>query len=259
VFAACRRDADGEELQHAAGSGRLIPIILDVTHVDQIERAVQHIDEATGGAGLDGLVNNAGIGQSVPVELTTPEDLRRIFEVNLFGQLAVIRAFLPLVRRVRGRIVNVGSVGAKIAIPFGGPLCSSKAAFEMFSDSLRLELRSQGILVSIIQPGAVRTPAVEKTLGGVEQTIETWPDEMRRRYGAMFRTFNARALARETRASEPEVVARAIHHALTSARPRIRYRAGRDSTLLTTLPRLLPDRVLDLLRLKLLGLPTKAG
>ncbi len=170
VFAACRRDADGEELQQAAGTDRLVPVILDVTNADQIERA-RHIAEAASAAGLDGLVNNAGIGQSGPVELATPESLQHIFDVNLFGQLAVIRAFLPLVRRARGRIVNVGSVGAKIAIPFGGPLCSSKAAFEMFSDSLRLELRSQGILVSIIQPGAVRTPAVEKTLGGVERAI----------------------------------------------------------------------------------------
>lgn len=254
MFAACRRDADGEELQRAAGTDRLVPVILDVTQAGQIARAVQKIDEATGGGGLDGLVNNAGIGLSAPVEVSAPEDLRHIFDVNLFGQLAVIRAFLPLLRRAQGRIVNVGSVGAKMAIPFGGALCASKAAFEIFSDSLRLELHSQGILVSVIQPGAVKTPAVEKTLGGVERTMEKWPEEMRRRYGAPFRTFTERATARETRGSDPEVVARAIHHALTSDRPRIRYRAGRDSTLLATLPRLLPDRLLDALRLKLLGL-----
>lgn len=260
VFAACRRDADGEDLRRAAGgSDRLVPVILDVTHAEQIERAARHIAEATGTAGLDGLVNNAGIGLSTPVELATPESLRYIFDVDLFGQLAVIRAFLPLLRPARGRIVNVGSVGAKMAIPFGGALCASKAAFEIFSDSLRLELRPEGIHVSVIQPGSIRTAAVDKMLGNVEQTMAPWPQEMRRRYGSAFRTFTERAAARENRGSDPEVVARAIHHALTSDRPKIRYRAGRDSTMLAILPRLLPDRVLDLLRLKLLGLPTKAG
>ena len=236
-----------------------MPVILDVTNAGQIERAAQHIADATGAAGLDGLVNNAGIGQSAPVELATPESLRQIFDVNLFGQLAVIRAFLPALRVARGRIVNVGSVGAKMAIPFGGALCASKAAFEIFSDSLRLELRPQGIHVSVIQPGAIRTPAVDKTLGNADQTIATWPEAMRSRYGPAFRSFTERAAARENHGSDPEIVARAIHHALTSTRPSIRYRAGRDSTLLATLPRLLPDRVLDALRLRLLGQPTKFG
>jgi len=89
VFAACRRDSDGAELRQAGGE-RIVPVLLDVTHDDQIERAVKHIDQATAGAGLDGLVNNAGIGQSGPVELTSPESLKRIFDINLFGQLADI-------------------------------------------------------------------------------------------------------------------------------------------------------------------------
>jgi NAD(P)-dependent dehydrogenase (short-subunit alcohol dehydrogenase family) len=253
VFAACRRTSDGAELRQAGGE-RVVPILLDITQDDQIERAVEQIDEATAGAGLDGLVNNAGIGQSGPVEMASPESLRRIFDINLFGQLAMIRAFLPLLRRKRGRIVNIGSVGARLAIPFGGALCASKAAFEMFSDSLRMELKAQGIHVAVIQPGAVRTPAVEKTLGGAEEEIARWPEEMRSRYGAMFRTFTAKAAERENNGSDPAVVARAIHHALTAARPKIRYRAGKDSTLLAILPRLLPDRALDALRARLLGL-----
>ncbi|HZY54109.1 MAG TPA: SDR family oxidoreductase [Reyranella sp.] len=253
VFAACRRDSDGAELRQAGGE-RIVPVLLDVTHDDQIERAVKHIDQATAGAGLDGLVNNAGIGQSGPVELTSPESLKRIFDINLFGQLAMIRSFLPLLRRKRGRIVNIGSVGARLAIPFGGALCASKAAFEIFSDSLRMELRTEGIHVVVIQPGAVRTPAVDKTLGGAEDEIARWPQEMRSRYGAMFRIFTAKAAARENNGSDPTVIARVIHRALTAARPKIRYHAGKDSTLLAALPRLLPDRALDALRTRLLGL-----
>jgi NAD(P)-dependent dehydrogenase (short-subunit alcohol dehydrogenase family) len=122
-----------------------------------------------------------------------------------------------------------------------------------------MELHPFGIRVCIVQPGSIRTPAVEKTLGGVDKEVESWPPEARRRYGAMFRVFSQRAAARENRGSAPEVVALAIHRALTSDRPRIRYRAGRDSKLLTTLPRILPDSILDEIRLRVLGLPTVFG
>jgi len=258
VFAACRRDSDGAELRQAGGE-RIVPVLLDVTHDDQIERAVKHIDQATAGAGLDGLVNNAGIGQSGPVELTSPESLKRIFDINLFGQLAMIRAFLPLLRRKRGRIVNIGSVGARLAIPFGGALCASKAAFEMFSDSLRMELRTEDIHVAVIQPGAIRTPAVDKTLGDADAIIGSLPPEGAARYAAKIREFMRRGHERETKGSPPEVVARAIHHALTARRPRLRYAVGADATMLVTLPRVLPERALDQVRLRMLGMRTEFG
>ena len=178
-------------------------------------------------------MNNAGIGQSGPVELASSENLKRIFDINLFGQLAMIRAFLPLLRRKRGRIVNVGSVGARLAIPFGGALCASKAAFEIFSDSLRLELGAEGIHVAIIQPGAMRTPAVDKTLGGADQEIARWPEVMRSRYGAMFRAFTAKAAARENNGSDPMVVA-ACHPSCTLPRRADRRSAtapGQDSSI----------------------------
>ncbi|WP_159014172.1 SDR family oxidoreductase [Acidisoma sp. S159] len=258
VFAACRRLEDGASLARET-HGLIIPLIMDVADIESIARGRQLIENATNGAGLDGLVNNAGIGMSAPVEAVDLERVRRIFDVNVFGQLAMIQVFLPLLRRRSGRIVNVGSVGAKITIPFGGALCASKAAFESFSDALRMELHPFGIQVCVVQPGSIRTPAVEKTLGGVDTEIESWPPEARSRYGAMFRIFSQRATARENRGSVPDVVALAIYHALTSDRPKIRYRAGKDATLLTTLPRILPDRILDKIRLRMLGLPLLFG
>jgi NAD(P)-dependent dehydrogenase (short-subunit alcohol dehydrogenase family) len=139
VFAACRRPEDGAELARAT-HGQIFPLIMDVADAESIARGRQFIENATSGGGLDGLVNNAGIGMSAPIEAVDLGRVRRVFDVNVFGQLAVIQAFLPLLRRNSGRIVNVGSVGAKITIPFGGALCASKAAFESFSDALRMEL-----------------------------------------------------------------------------------------------------------------------
>lgn len=259
VFAACRRAEDGAALQAEAGvPDLLVPVMLDVTRPDTIAASRAFISAETGGR-LDALVNNAGIGLSVPMEVAPLDAVRTAFEVNVFGQLAVIQAFLPLLPRGTGRIVNVGSVGAHITIPFGGVLCGSKAAFESFSDALRMELRPLGIHVAIIQPGSIKTPAVDKTLGGVEAAISRWPESGRARYAALFRRFSARANAREADGSDPDIVARTIHLALTTPQPQVRYPTGKDAHLLTVLPRLLPDRLLDFLRLKMFGLPTGFG
>ncbi len=253
VFAAVRKPSDGDQLLIDAGPG-LHPVIMDVTDGGSIQAAVAHVSEILAGSNLDGLVNVAGIGLATPLEYVTQDDLRRLFDVNVFGQLAVTQAFLPLLHRSRGRIVNMSSVGAHIAIPFGGVLNACKAAFGTLSDTLRMELRPFGIRVSTIEPAAISTPAVEKTLGHVEETIAKLPPEGAQRYGAMLRTFNRHALPRELNGSPPDVVARAVLHALASPRPRIRYVVGKLSRPMTLLPRLLPDSVLDELRMRVFGL-----
>jgi NAD(P)-dependent dehydrogenase (short-subunit alcohol dehydrogenase family) len=258
VFACIRKQADGEALRTESG-GRVVPVVLDVTDRATIASAARAVQEQLGEHGLDGLVNNAGIATPAPIEYMTEEVLRRQFEVNVFGQVAVIQAFLPLVRRARGRIVNIGSVGSHIAIPFGGALCGSKGAFSLLSDALRLELRPYGIHVCLIEPGAISTPAVDKTLGDAEAVIGALPPEGAARYGTKMREFMRRGHERETKGSPPEVVADAIHHALTARRPRLRYAVGADATMLVTLPRVLPDRALDQVRLRMLGLRTAFG
>lgn len=258
VFAGVRRPEDGAALRAAAGPG-LTPVLLDVADPGSIAAAATQVAAAIGASGLDGLANVAGIGIAGPLEHVRPDELRRIFEVNVFGQVAVIQAFLPLIRQARGRIVNVSSVGAHVAIPFGGALCASKGAFGLLSDALRLELRPFGIRVATIEPASIRTPAADKTLGDVEAVVAGLPPEGAARYGDMLRRFTARAYAQEQGGSPPEVVARAILHALTAARPRARYAVGRHATPLTLLPKLLPDRLLDALRLRVLGLPTRFG
>ena len=136
---------------------------------------------------------------------------------------------------------------------------ASKAAFRSLNDALRLELHPFGIHVAVVEPSTINTPAVEKTLGDVEDTIRQLPPGGAARYGAMLREFTRRAYARERRGSPPEVVARAIRAALTDPRPRVRYLAGEHARAMALMPRLLPDGVLDRLRLRVFGLPRRFG
>lgn len=250
VFATVRKPADQDKLRHA----NIVPVLMDVEDLATISAAAQEIESQLGSRGLDGLVNCACVGVARPVEYATLDDIRQIFEINVFGQVAVTQSLSRLLRRNRGRIVNVTSIGVNIAIPFGGLLNSSKSAFAMLSDSLRLELRPFGVRVIAIEPGAIATPAVEKTLGDIEKVIANLPAEAQAQYGEMLRKFGQQAYAREKSGSQPQVVARAVHHALTSTRPRIRYRVGKHAKLLATLPKLLPESLLDLLRAEMFGL-----
>ena len=180
-------------------------------------------------------------------------------EVNLFGQIAVIQAFLPLVRLAKGRIINVGSVGDHVAPPFAGALSSSKAAFASMSAALRLELRPQGIHVCIIEPGAINSPAADKTLGGVEQAIAGMPPAGIGLYGEAMRRMVRTFSKKERAGSPPEVVAAVVERALTERHPRPRYAAGKDSTKLALLARFLPENLLDRAILRTFGLPTAFG
>lgn len=251
VYAGTRAEADAAALR--AEHPAIEPIAIDVTDPAAIGAARQRLERELGGLG--GLVNNAGIGLVAPMEHVALDEVRRQFEVDVFGQLAVTQALLPLIRRARGRIVNIGSAGGHLAMPFGGVLCGCKSALHAMNDALRLELRPSGIHVCLIEPGAIRTPATDKTLGDVDRAIRALPPDGREHYAEMLRAFHGRAYQRERSGSPPEVVARAVHHALTAVRPHIRYPVGRDARLLVTLSRVVPDRWLDAIRIRLFGLP----
>ena len=248
VFATVRRAEDRARLQ-AEGAARVFPLLMDVEDRLSIAAAADEVSSQLGG--LEGLVNVAGIGMVRPLEYATRADLQKIFDINVFGQVAVTQAFLPLLRKSQGRIVNISSVGAHLAIPFGGLLNASKSAFGILSDTLRLELHPFGIRVSTIEPGSITTPAVEKTLGNVEGVIHALPEEGQTQYSEMLRRLTRIGMKREMNGSPPEVVAEAVCHALTSAHPRIRYRVGKDARLLGALPGILPDWLLDSLRFRI--------
>jgi NAD(P)-dependent dehydrogenase (short-subunit alcohol dehydrogenase family) len=218
----------------------------------------EKIASQVNGSGLDGLVNVAGISMVQPIECAPMSDVHEIFEINFFGQLAMIQALSGMVRTRRGRIVNITTVGVNLAIPFGGLLNSSKCAFAMLSDTLRLELRPFGVRVVAVEPGSISTPAVDKTLGNLEEVISRLPAEAQQRYGEMIRSVGRRGFEMEktaVRLTWPT----AVHRALTSGRPRIRYRMGKHARLLASLPKILPESWFDWMRLKMLGLTQSAG
>jgi NAD(P)-dependent dehydrogenase (short-subunit alcohol dehydrogenase family) len=258
VLAGVRKLSDGDAL-HAEGGPRLRPILVDVADARSVAAAADEVRVLSDELGLDGLVNNAGIGLSGPMEYVPLDEVHRLFQVNAFGPLAVTQAVLPMLRQARGRIVNIGSIGAHVAIPFGGVLNATKSALSAFNDALRLELRPFGIHVVLVEPAAVATPAVDKMLGDPEGTIRALPEGGAERYGMMLRAFTRRAYDREMRGSKPEVVARVVLDAMTAKTPRAKYLVGKDAHSLAALPRLLPARVFDRVALGLLGMPTKFG
>ena len=255
VFATVRKQSDRDRL---GSQNNVCPVIMDVQNHATISAAAAEITAQLKGGGLDGLVNVAGVGMVRPVEYAPMDDVREIFDINFFGQLATIQAFCALLRRSRGRIVNITSVGVNLAIPFGGLLNSSKCAFGMLSDTLRLELGRFGVRVIAIEPGSISTPAVDKTLGNLEEVIRSLPADAQQSYGAMIRSVGRRGYAMEKSGSPPDVVAARVHHALSASRPRIRYRVGKHAKLLATLAKILPESVFDVRRLKMLGLAEPA-
>ena len=171
VFAGVRKEDDAGALR-GAGSERLIPLILDVTDAGQIAAAADRIAEEVGGAGLDGLVNNAGIMVPSPLETITIEDFRSQIEVNLTAQVAVTQALLPQIRKASGRIVFVSSIGGLIAFPLTGAYHAAKFGIEAVGDVFRRELRRWGISVSIVEPGSIATPIWDRGGRAVDEIGE---------------------------------------------------------------------------------------
>ena len=254
VFAGVRRPEDGATVKSRA-SARLTPLLLDVTDAVSIHQAAETVRAAVGLAGLAGLVNNAGIGVGGPLEVVPPADLRKLFEVNVIGQVAVTQAFLPLLRQGRGRIVNMGSIAGRVATPFLGPYSASKFALEALTDAMRMELQPWGIHVSIVEPGAIESRIWDKARQSADEMEAAADPEAKARYGeAVARVREAMAQAAQ-RAIPARVVAEAVAHALRAARPKTRYLVGLDAKLRAVLAAWLPDRVQDWLLAKALKLP----
>lgn len=228
VFAGVRREEYARELREAA-SERLTPVILDVTIEDQIVGATALVKESIGDeAGLDGLVNNAGIAVLGCGEFCALEEFRRQLEVNVTGQLAVTQAFAPLVRKAPGRIVFVGSANGHFALPYMGAYATSKFAIEGLADSLRREFHPWGIPVILIEPGTVEAKMWERS-PTADDVLSRMPEEGRRLHAERMHLFAEMMSKGRKCAAQPEALAAVIVKALEARRPRARYQRGPGS------------------------------
>ena len=253
VFAGVRRDEDGEALTMQAPDG-LTAIRLDITDAATISAAVNTVARAVGARGVAGLVNNAGIVKPAPLEFQPLDDFREQLELNLVAHVAVTQAFLPLIRVGGGRIVNVGSIGGRLVLPIHGAYSASKFGMEALSDALRLELRQWGIHVSLVDPGATESAIFGKTLAEIDSLESTLVDDGYRLYAEQIDAVRRLVVKTAADAAPPDVIAKAVSHALTSNNPKTRYLAGHGAEAAATLARL-TDGLKDRAVAKEVGLP----
>lgn len=214
---------------------------LDVTSAASIADAKLEVDRLTAGRGVDVLVNNAGYGQVGPIELLSEQDVRAQFETNVFGLLAVTRAFVPEMRaRGEGRVINLSSIGGRMVFPLMGVYHATKYAVEALSDAMRLELRQFGIRVSVIEPGYIRTEFTSTSVNSVQKYVR---DDSP--YAASVQLAARAGSAIEPFAASPQAVARAIEHAATARWSRARYVAPAYNALGPLLMALSPTWLTD--------------
>jgi NAD(P)-dependent dehydrogenase (short-subunit alcohol dehydrogenase family) len=255
VFAGVRREADGEVLEQRSSNG-LTPVILDITDAATISAAADTVSAAVGERGLAGLVNNAGIVKPGPLELQPIDDFRRQLEVNLVGQVAVTQAFLPLIRKGHGRIVNVGSIGGRLVLPLHGAYSASKFGIEAVTDALRLELRQWKIPVSLVDPGATESAIFGKTLSEIDELKRTLDEQGRDLYDGQIDAIRRTVEKTAADAAPALDLAKAVGKALMSDKPKTRYLAGHGAKEAAALARTATDGIKDRAIAREVGLPT---
>ncbi len=236
VIAGVRREEDAEAIR----APRIEPIILDITVPEHVARLAKRVS----GDRLRAIVNNAGVGANAPVEVFDLDEWRRLFEVNYFGHIAVIQRLLPILIRNKGRVVNISSVGGRIAMATYGPYAGAKFALEALSDSLRRELAPLGVEVVVIEPGAVQTKISARAIATANDVALKMGPEQRERYADLIHAVTTQAAEADEAGLPAEKAAKVIAEAITRRRPRTRYGVGREAALIGFL-RILPDRLVD--------------
>ncbi|MGB9226398.1 MAG: SDR family NAD(P)-dependent oxidoreductase [Mycobacterium sp.] len=254
VYAGVRTESSAAELTEAAkeseplssSGGELIPVLFDVTDATSISRVAERVERDCSDTGLWAVVNNAGVSVSAPLECIPIETIRTELETNVVGAIAVSQRFLPLLRKSRGRIVNVSSGVGSIAPPYLAVYAASQFAKEGLSDALRRELRPLGVSVSVIQPGAVYTPIWGKIRQSADEILAAAPADVVEPYRARFIAFmSTNAVRAQASRTTPGDYADTVVAALSAKRPKARYRVGLDSWSSALARRVLPDRVMD--------------
>ncbi|MET8174728.1 SDR family NAD(P)-dependent oxidoreductase [Streptomyces clavifer] len=239
VLAGVRRDRDADAIRSAG----IEPVILDITKSEHVEALAARV--ARDPRALHALVNNAGIQVNAPVESLPMAQWRWVFEVNLFGHIAVTQALLPALLRSKGRVINISSVGGKVAMATYGAYAGAKFALEAVSDSLRREVAPLGVHVVVVEPGGVRTEMAARGITTANDLAAKMTPEQDERYGSLVEATNTLMATGTSSGVTADAAARVIAKAVTTRRPRTRYTIGRDAALVTRLARILPDRTLD--------------
>jgi NAD(P)-dependent dehydrogenase (short-subunit alcohol dehydrogenase family) len=244
VLAGVRREADADVLRGLNAEG-IEPCILDITVESDVTAIADRVARDPQSRPLRALVNNAGIAINAPVEALPIAHWRHQFEVNLFGHIAMTQALLPDLIRSSGTVLNISSVGGKVALPTYGAYAGSKFALEAVSDALRREVSAAGIKVVVVEPGAVKTEIAERGIATSEKLKADMTVGQLSRYGEVMDAVMAQARSFNETGVSAEAAAAVIARAATASRPRTRYTVGRDAAVLLQISRFVSDRVLD--------------
>lgn len=232
VYATARKDADLAELKKIKN---VVPIRLDVRQPDQVQAAFQRIEQA--GKGLYGLVNNAGIGELGPFSSWSDAELYKIFDINVFGVHRMTNAFVGMLVKSGGRIVNIGSQGGMITMKYYGPYTMTKHALEAYTVALDQELEPYGVRVSIVQPGGIVSNIGDNSLPGTMAHFQNTPEPFKEEADRVLAVFSQPEGDQEVQADQPEsatnrkpsspaIVSEAVYDALFSDKPKLRYLVG---------------------------------
>ncbi len=241
VLAGVRRQRDADAIR----STNIEPVILDITTPEHIDALGERVTADPQHRQLRAVVNNAGIAVNAPVETLPLEQWRHQFEVNLFGHIALTQALLPFLHRSHGRIVNISSVGGKVALATYGAYAGAKFALEAVSDSLRRELAPHGVQVVVVEPGGVKTEMAGHGIVRAKDSVKQMTPVQQQRYGGLMQAIINQATAFTETGVPASQAALVIAKAVTARKPRMRYTIGRDAALLSQFARILPDRALD--------------
>ena len=242
AFAGVRNESDAQRLRGLDANVR--PVFLDVTDDPSIARAMDEIShDATP---LLGVVSNAGLAIGGPLEHVPAGELRRQFDVNVVGALALAQAALPRLPSPGGRIVFVGSIAGRLAMPYIAPYSASKFALRALSDALRIELAPAGIAVSLVEAPSVRTPIWRKGRESRDRLAELLGANARPHYYRAVETLMRMTEAEERTGISADRAAQSIVHAIAATRPRARYVIGsaQAGSILALLPLRLRDRII---------------
>jgi NAD(P)-dependent dehydrogenase (short-subunit alcohol dehydrogenase family) len=253
VFGTARTPQEIEDAREAT-HGVADLAICDITDEDAVRGWAKDTSDALGEVGLHVLVSNAGILTPGPLEVLSIGAVRHEFEVNVFGSLVAINAFLPALRKARGRIVQIGSMTARLPLPFNGPSSASKAALEAFADVYRGELKPFGVAFVMAQPGNMATGGPAKTAAALERAAESMTPEQRDLYGDMFAAFTAALNKMQSAGLDAAAAAAGVVEAAERQPAPIRVPIGPDAEEILKLVHEQSDEQLDELRMRLVGL-----